>query len=255
MSHSEHPLTLLFDNLLLHSDLSADDQQRILDLPYRLRMFEPSSYLVREGERPAHCAVMTSGFSYRQKQTSGGQRQIVSIHIPGEALDFQHLFLDVADHSVQMLTRGEVALLSIRDLQLLVDENPALNRAISRRTLVEGSIFREWILNVGRRDARSRMAHLLCEFALRMRVSGQTGDHSYELPITQEQFADAVGLTTVHVNRTLKALEVEGFVRRNKRNLFIPSWKRLASVADFNERYLHLKSDPIDRNETPRWSA
>src|SRR5690606_38242119 len=123
-------------------------------------------------------------------------------------------------------TRGEVALVAMQDLRALVDENPALNQAITRHILVEASIFREWILNVGRRDARSRMAHLLCEFAIRMRASGLSGDHSYELPITLEQFADAVGLTTVHVNRTLRALEGEGFVLRNKRTLFIPSWKR-----------------------------
>lgn len=249
---SENPLSLLVDNLELHSDLSPEDRQAVLDLPYRTRVFESSSYLVSEGERPVHCAVMVSGFSYRQKQTSGGARQIVSIHIPGEALDFQHLFLDVADHSVQMLTRGEVALIPLRDLQQLVEERPGLNRAISRRILVEASIFREWVLNIGRRDARSRMAHLLCEFAIRMRVSGETGDHGFELPITQEQFADAVGLTTVHVNRTLRSLDADGFVKRDRRTIFIPSWRRLAEVADFNERYLHLKTEPLKRRPTER---
>lgn len=244
---SENSLSSLVANLELHSVLTQEARQAILDLPYRLRTFEPASYLVSEGERPAHCAVMISGFSYRQKQTSGGQRQIVSLHIPGEALDLQHMFLEIADHSVQMLTRGEVALIAMRDLQHLVDTNASVNRAIFRRTLVEASIFREWVLNVGRRDAKSRMAHLLCEFALRMRTAGLAGDHSYELPITQEQFADAVGLTTVHVNRTLRELEGAGFVQRNKRNIFIPSWKRLAEVADFNERYLHLKTEPINR--------
>ena len=244
---SETSLSLLVKNLALHSELSDEDRQSILDLPSRHRVFEPSSYLVREGEHPSHCAVMLSGFSYRQKQTSGGQRQIVSLHIPGEALDFQHLFLDVADHSIQMLTRGEVALIPMRDLQQLVDKNASVSRAISRRILVEASIFREWVLNVGRRDARSRMAHLLCEFAIRMRVSGLSGHDSYELPISQEQFADAVGLTTVHVNRTLRRLEVDGLIKRSKRTLFIPSWHRLAEVADFNERYLHLRSEPIDR--------
>ncbi|MFN3668976.1 MAG: Crp/Fnr family transcriptional regulator [Brevundimonas sp.] len=248
MSHpSGNPLSLLVENLELHSELSEDDRQAILDLPHRTRVFESSSYVVSEGERPIHCSVMISGFAYRQKQTSGGARQIVSIHIPGEALDFQHLFLDVADHSVQMLTRGEVAIVALRDLQNLMDAYPGLSRAISRRLLVEASIFREWVLNVGRRDARSRMAHLLCEFAIRMRVAGMTGDHGFELPITQEQFADAVGLTSVHVNRTLRALDADGFVKRDKRTIFIPSWKRLAEIADFNQRYLHLRTEPLSR--------
>jgi CRP-like cAMP-binding protein len=244
---SENALALLVENLELHSELSPEDRQAILELPHRTRVFEPASYLVSEGERPTHCAVMVSGFSYRQKQTSGGARQIVSIHIPGEALDFQHLFLDMADHSIQMLTRGEVALIAMRDLQELVEARPSLHRAVSRRILVEASIFREWVLNVGRRDARSRMAHLLCEFAIRMRNVGLTGDYEYELPITQEQFADAVGLTTVHVNRTLRSLDKDGFVKRDRRTIFIPSWTRLAAVADFNERYLHLRTEPRRR--------
>lgn len=238
---SGNPLGLLVDNLELHSVLLPEDRRAILDLPHTTRVFEPSSFLVSEGERPARCSVVLSGFAYRQKQTSGGFRQIVSIHIPGEALDFQNLFLEVADHSIQMFTRGTVAQIAMSDLQHLIDTNVGVSRAISRRTLVEASIFREWVLNVGRRDARSRMAHLLCEFAIRMRVSGLADDHGYELPITQEQFADAVGLTPVHVNRTLRSLERDGFVKRNKRNIFIPSWKRLAEVADFNQRYLHLR--------------
>jgi CRP-like cAMP-binding protein len=241
------PLALLIENLELHSDLSQEDRQAIMGLPHRVRVFETASYLVSEGERPTHCAVMVSGFSYRQKQTSGGARQIVSIHIPGEALDFQHLFLDMADHSIQMLTRGEVALIPMRALQELVEARPGVHRAVSRRILVEASIFREWVLNVGRRDARSRMAHLLCEFAIRMRTVGLTGDHEYHLPITQEQFADAVGLTTVHVNRTLRSLDRDGFVKRDKRTIFIPSWARLAEIADFNERYLHLRTEPRSR--------
>lgn len=167
----------------------------------------------------------------------------MSIHIPGEALEFQHLFLDTADHSVQMLTRGEAALIAMPDLRALVDARPGLSRAITQRILFEASIFGEWVLNVGRRDARSRMAHLLYEFAIRMRAAGLAGHRGYELPITQEQFADALGLTTVHVNRTLRSLDDEGFVERDRRTVFISSWKRLAEVADFDARYLHLKTD------------
>lgn len=96
------------------------------------------------------------------------------------------------------------------------------------------------MLNVGRRDARTRMAHLLCEFALRMEKAGLASGNGFELPITQEQLADAVGLTPVHVNRTLKALEATGLITRNKRIIAFPSWERMRDVGDFNQRYLHL---------------
>jgi CRP-like cAMP-binding protein len=133
-----------------------------------------------------------------------------AVHIPGDALDFQNLFLDVSDHSLQMLTRAEVAFVTIRDLQVLARERPAVGHAILVKILVEASIFREWVLNVGRRDATTRVAHLLCELGVRLDAEGLAEDYGYELPMTQEQLADAVGLTSVHVNRTLKALEAKG---------------------------------------------
>jgi DNA-binding transcriptional ArsR family regulator len=113
-------------------------------------------------------------------------------------------------------------------------------------TLVDGSIFREWIANVGRRDARTRIAHLLCEFSIRLRVAGLGSEARYELPMTQEQLADATGLTSVHVNRTLKALEQDGVIERpNPRSIWVGNWRRLAEVGDFDTGYLHLReNDP-----------
>jgi CRP-like cAMP-binding protein len=110
-------------------------------------------------------------------------------------------------------------------------------------TLVDGSIFREWIANIGRRDAHTRMAHLLCEFALRLKVAGLGERDSYELPMTQEQLADATGLTPVHVNRTLRALDQEGLISRDKRAVRISDWKRLVAAGDFDSGYLHLLAD------------
>jgi CRP-like cAMP-binding protein len=97
------------------------------------------------------------------------------------------------------------------------------------------------VLNIGRRDARSRLAHLLCEFAVRLEALGLAPDRGYELPMTQEQLADATGLTSVHVNRVLKSLESEGLITRNRRNISFPDWQRLREVGDFNSRYLHLE--------------
>jgi CRP-like cAMP-binding protein len=171
----------------------------------------------------------------------------VSLHIPGEALDLQQLYLAVADHSVQMLTRGQVAVIEQSHIRRLLAANAEVSNAVFTAVLVEGSIFREWVLNVGRRDARTRMAHLLCEFALRMEKAGLAAGDGFELPITQEQLADAVGLTPVHVNRTLKALEATGLITRNKRVIAFPSWERMRDVGDFNQRYLHLDGSPRAR--------
>jgi CRP-like cAMP-binding protein len=241
MTTSRHPLELLVRNLELRSALSPDDRKALLELPYTTRTLEAATYTVREADPPAHCAILVSGFAYRQKLTGEGARQIIALHIPGDALDFQNLFLDVSDHSVQMLTRGEVAFVARSDLQRLSRSQARVGHAILVKILVEAAIFREWVLNVGRREARSRLAHVLCELGVRLHAEGLADEYAYELPMTQEQLADALGLTPVHVNRTLKVLEAEGLITRNKRMVSFPDWEKLRTVADFNQRYLHLE--------------
>jgi CRP-like cAMP-binding protein len=241
MTASRHPLQSLLSNLELRSPLPLRDREAVLNLPHTLRTLEAGTYTIREADAPTQCAVLISGFAFRQKLTGDGSRQIVALHLPGDALDFQNLFLDVSDHSVQMLTRGEVALLSMSDLRTLARASDAIEHAILVKILVEASIFREWVLNVGRRDSKMRVAHLLCELGVRLDCEGLAVDYGYELPMTQEQLADAVGLTPVHVNRTLKALEAEGLIVRSKRSVAFPDWKRLRNVGDFNQRYLHLE--------------
>lgn len=235
-----NPLARLIEVLELRSPLSDEDRKAILALPYTLKSLAPGSYAVREGEVPSGCGVLVSGFAYRQKLTGDGGRQILSIHIPGEALDFQNIFLDVADHSVQMLTRGHVALVPRADIQRIARSSASIGHAILISTLVEASIFREWILNVGRRDAKSRLAHVLCELAVRLDAHGLADDMGYHLPMTQAELADALGLTPVHLNRVIRSLEVDGLIHRSKRDVSFPDWERMRDIADFNDRYLHL---------------
>jgi CRP-like cAMP-binding protein len=236
-----HPLDLLIRNLELRSQLSEPDRQQVRELPYTLRTLEPASYIVREATPPTQCCVLVSGFAYRQKLTGDGARQIIALLLPGDAVDFQNLFLDVADHSVQMLTRGDVAFVPRADLQVLARTNAAVSHAILVKMLVEASIFREWTLNVGRRNAHTRLAHLLCELGMRLDALGLAEDYGYHLPMTQEDLADALGLTPVHVNRTLKALSAKGLIARERRRVSFPDWERLRNVGDFNGRYLHLE--------------
>ncbi len=240
MPVSNNPLQLLLDVLELRSPLSQEDRQAILALPHTIKSLAPGSYAVREGEPPTGCGVLVSGFAYRQKLTGDGGRQILSIHIPGEALDFQNIFLNVADHSVQMLTRGHLALIPRADIQKVARQSSAIGHAILVNILVEASIFREWILNVGRRDAKSRLAHVLCELAVRLDAHGLADDMGYHLPMTQAELADALGLTPVHLNRVIRSLEVDGLITRSKRDVTFPDWERMRDIADFNDRYLHL---------------
>jgi CRP-like cAMP-binding protein len=170
--------------------------------------------------------------------TSSAQ-QIISLHIPGEFVDLQNCLLPVADHNVQSLDPSELAMIPKAALLDLTNRYPNLAKAMWLDTLVDSSIFREWVVNVGRRDARTRIAHLLCELALRLQASGAVRNGDYHFPLTQEQLADATGLTAVHTNRTLQALRKEGLISLSSSALVVLDWERLRDVGDFSERYLH----------------
>ena len=227
MIPAKNPLQLLLRRLAAHSPLDDDDRQAILALPWSLKTIEPHGYIVREGDAPTVCGVLVSGFAFRQKLTGEGGRQIVSLHVPGDPLDLQNFHLEESDHNVQALTRAEVAVVDCFEMRQLIRSHPAIARAVLVSTLIDGSIFREWILNVGRRSARTRIAHVLCELGVRLEAQGLADHRSYELPLTQEQLADVVGLTPVHVNRTMKALEANGLIDRNRRKLMFPDWPAL----------------------------
>jgi CRP-like cAMP-binding protein len=237
-------LQSLVRKLSYRATLDEADRAAILALPFRTKMLERNSFVVREREKATHACVMLSGYSVRTKMVGTGDRQIVSIHMRGEMVDLQNALLEIADHSVQMLTPSKVALIARPDIIKLSQDRPMVGLAMWRETLVDGSIFREWIANVGRRDARARIAHLLCEFSLRLKVAGLGGDGEYELPMTQEQLGDATGLTAVHVNRTIKGLEHDGLINRaNPRSVQIGDWRKLAEVGDFDSNYLHIPPD------------
>lgn len=140
-----------------------------------------------------------------------------------------------------MLTRCDIAAVPVAALRRLAREHPAVGRAMWIETLVDAAIFREWIVNVGRRDSISRISHLLCELALRLEAAGLASDFRYEIPMTQEQIADCTGLTPVHVNRVLKELGRMGLIDRERRSISIVDWDRLQEIGDFNTRYLHLE--------------
>lgn len=238
--NSQPILAAMLRKFETRAQLDDADRQALLSLPHRVVTLQPHTYLSREGSQPPYSCLLISGFSYRQKLTVDGSRQILSVHVPGDFIDLESSLLNIADHNIQILTLSEVALVPHEAINALLGQHPRIARAMWIDTLIDSSIFREWITNVGRRDARTRIAHLLCEFARRLEVAGLADAYGYELPMTQEQLADATGLTAVHVNRVLKALDQDGLIVREKRFVRIPDWKRLRDVGGFSELYLHL---------------
>jgi CRP-like cAMP-binding protein len=241
---SPNSLDYLVERLAYRTKLSEDDRAAILALPSATVAVERNQFIIRERDLATHTCLILRGFSIRSTLVATGHRQIVAVHMRGDVVDLQSSLLRVADHNVQMLTPGRVAMIPREEIIRLTMERPGVAHAMWIDTLVDGSILREWIANVGRRDARTRIAHLLCELAIRLRLAGLGEDTHYELPITQEQLADATGMTPVHVNRTLRALEAEGLVERpHPRAIWSGDWRRLAKVGDFDPSYLHLRKE------------
>ena len=236
-----NPLQQLLRKLGAHSPLDEGDREAILALSWTKKTIEPQGYIVREGDVPALCGVLLSGFAFRQKLTGDGSRQIVSLHVSGDPLDFQNFYLEESDHNVQALTRAEVAFIDRGELRKLAIARPGIGQAIVANILVDASIFREWILNVGGRAAPPPHAPLGWEVGVGGEEQGLANGNGYRLPMTQEQLADVVGLTAVHVNRTLKTLEAQGLIKRDRRQVSFPDWQALRDVGDFNQRYLHLE--------------
>lgn len=223
--------------------LSAEQIDAILALPHRPTFLDAGAYIVREGDRVDKCCVLLAGFVYRHKVVGSGARQILSVHIRGDSVDLQNSLLEHADHNVQTLTRVEVALIPRQAILDLCARFPAVARAMWVDTLVDASVFREWIANIGRRTARQRIAHLLCELSLRQEAAGLCKRPDYTWPMTQEQLGDATGLTSVHVNRVLQGLRTEGLIRTTKRSVTILDWANLQETGDFNRAYLHLPKE------------
>jgi len=237
----EHPiLARMVHKLESRARLDEGDRKALLGLRFVERTYEPAAYLTREGKAATHSALILEGFAFRQKLGIDGGRQIVSFHVPGDFVDLEGALLRAADHNVQMLTRCRVAAIPVRDIIALIDSHPRVARALWIDTLIDASIYREWIMNVGRRPAKLRLAHLYCELAQRLKRAGLGDESGYRMPMTQEQLADATGLTPVHVSRSLRALEAEGLIRRDGRFVSIPDWQRLREECDFSELYLHL---------------
>jgi CRP-like cAMP-binding protein len=242
---SQHPLAKWLEQLELLAVFGDEDRRAVLALPHRVKRIDAGSYLVREGDLPKQCAILVEGFAYRQKLTGTGSRQIMAVSIPGDAVDLQNIFLEISDHSVQLLTQATVADIPRDALQQLARTRLTVGTAIMAVTLVEASILREWVVNVGRRDSRARIAHILCEFAVRLEARGLASEGGFELPMTQEQLADATGLTSVHVNRVLKSLEADGLISRRRRQIHFENWRALQDVGDFSRRYLHIADHDI----------
>lgn len=223
-----------------YARLSPEEEtalRQVLALPVR---FAPARRdLIAEGAPPRAVFLIVSGWASQFKTLEDGRRQIVGFLLPGDTCDLNNLVLTRMDHSIGAVTDVRYLEIPGEALQRLGTEHPRIGKALWWQMLVSLSVQREWTTNLGQRNALERLGSLLCELALRMQAIGLENGDSYELPLTQMDLADATGLTSVHVNRTLQQMRTSGLISLSGRVLRIPSFTALQEASLFTADYLH----------------
>lgn len=225
----------------LHEPVGDHERDALKKLPVRSARIAAGKDIIRQGDRPTESCLLVEGILCRYKTLAQGQRQILSFHFPGEVPDLQSFHLHQMDHSLCALSDARLAYIPHSAITALLHDAPAMAAILWKATLVDASIFREWLAGVGRRSAPERMAHLFCELFVRMKLLGLVPGKRLHFPVTQTDLADALGLSLVHVNRTLQELRREGLISWIARDFVIEDWPRLKNFANFDPSYLHLR--------------
>lgn len=231
---------ILVRKLSNFTDLSDDDRKAIDALCAHRITVEAKRNLIREGERPNDVYLLLDGWGYRYKLLPDGNRHILAYLVPGDLCDIHIFILKTMDHTLGLLSPATVAVIPQELILEVMDKHPRIERALWWATLVDEAVLREWLVNIGHRDAYTRLAHLFCELWVRLRSVGLADESRFSLPLTQEELGDTMGLTSVHVNRTLQRMRAEKMIVLESRQLTIIDPPRLMAAAGFEANYLHL---------------
>ncbi len=224
--------------------LSSGERRVLEALPIDLRQIEADQELVRDGQRLSHCMLLLSGVVCDYRTLQDGGRQILNFHFPGDILDLPSLLLGKLDYSIGSLTSVEVTPVAHVTLLDWTERHPRLGRLLWQDTLMDAAVFREWVVNIGRRSAYARIAHLLCEMAARLHAVGLMHGDTCDLPIASTELADATSLSIVHVSRVLQQLRNKNLVELRGKALVMLDWEGLKQAASFDPAYLHLRAVP-----------
>ena len=239
-------LEFLIRNLEHRSPLSDTEKAALRALPWKTGNFAAGQDLAKMGDVSSESHLLISGFVARVRFVDQGGRQILALHVPGDFIDLQSFLLPEMDHTVTAMSPGQLAAIAHPDLTRLCNDHPRLSRILWRSTLVDAAIHREWLLGLGRQNAAQRTAHILVELCFRLEKVGLCKDRQFELPLSQADLSDVVGLSPVHVNRTLQELRARNLISWKGRNVAILDWEELARIGEFDPAYLHFERMDIE---------
>ncbi|HEX2558772.1 Crp/Fnr family transcriptional regulator [Phenylobacterium sp.] len=238
------------DTLAFHlsrfGELPEADAQAVRRLDGEVRRVDRHQDVLSDGEQPTHAVVVLEGFLFRYTMGRQGVRQVHSFYLPTEAPSLETIYMDYMDNSLATAVDSRVGFVPLERLYQLIDNFPGARKLLWRQTLVQGGIFREWLIRNSNRTAHGAVAHLFCEMFARADAAGLAEGNTCPMPVTQELIGQALGLSVVHVNRTLQLLREAGLVDLRGGILSILDRERLWDAADFDPRYLHLKTTSRD---------
>lgn len=206
----------------------------------RVETLPTRTIVIRRGERVRQSILLLDGAVCRYMDARDGYRQLVAFQVPGDFVDLHGYPLGALDHDVATLAPSRIAMVPHARLDAIVAEHPRLARILWRSTLLDAALHREWIFRLGRLNAIGRVAHFLCETSARMAAVGRVTDGAFALPLTQQDLGEACGLTSVHVNRTLRRLREDGLMDMARGQVRILNLPRMARVSEFEPNYLYL---------------
>lgn len=221
--------------------LTAHEKRALESAIAEVRDHGPREILVRQGQPCHESILLLDGLISRHVDGRDGSRQLVAIQVPGDFVDLHGFPLKVLDHDVGTVTPCRIALVPHARLDPLVEAMPALARKLWFLTLIDAAIHRAWMLRIGRLKAIARVAHLLCEINLRLRVVGLSDGRQFPLPLTQTDIGEICSLTAIHVNRMLRELRDSGLCTFRNARVDIHDLPALARLGAFEPDYLYLQ--------------
>ncbi|MDB5516341.1 MAG: transcriptional regulator, Crp family protein [Tardiphaga sp.] len=235
------PSTRLITRLQCVTDISAATERLIALLPIAVRNYAANEIIVAQGAKSTNCCLVLDGFVAREKAANTSDRQIISFYVPGDIPDASTLHLPKMDHNLIGIGPAVVGFIPHLSVNEALAQSPELLHAFWRETLIDSALLRQWVVNLGQREGIARVAHLLCELAMRLDAVGLLRDRSLPIPWTQVDVADATGMSAIHANRVIQDLRTRGVVHWESRYVRIVDWQQLRDVAGFAPDYLHLK--------------
>lgn len=233
-------MDMIINRIAHYADIGAPQFQDLMGLTHRIETRDPGQDIVTAGEVVDYVFIIESGWALRYQLLDDGRRQIMNFMLPGDCFDLMSLTKTQSDHSVSAATQVTLRRIKSDDFLNVIKNDPVLATAFWWVAIQEESILREQIVRNGRMSAKERVANLILELNRRLSISTGRQDNTLPLPVPRTHLADALGLSVVHISRTLARLKREGYIAIEPGMIHILKRDAMAETAEFDARYLHM---------------